>query len=139
MTAHATVGDGLSRYGPAIGQRARTTHVVRASRYVTPVKTRILAGGVHSAKQQVVRIDREKRHPLFHEWRKEVKGVSVSVWRRPGRTKELILEVHFAVFGIDRLPNTDRWNEVLSRAIRSAMAAGWDPESRGSARRHTPV
>jgi rfaE bifunctional protein kinase chain/domain len=32
-------------------------HVVRASR-PTPVKTRILAGGIHSAKQQVVRIDR---------------------------------------------------------------------------------
>ena len=29
------------------------------SGYRTPVKTRILAGGVHSAKQQVVRIDRE--------------------------------------------------------------------------------
>ena len=27
--------------------------------YVTPVKTRILAGGIHSAKQQIVRIDRE--------------------------------------------------------------------------------
>ena len=26
--------------------------------YRTPVKTRILAGGIHSAKQQVVRIDR---------------------------------------------------------------------------------
>jgi rfaE bifunctional protein kinase chain/domain len=32
--------------------------VLRARGYVTPVKTRILAGGVHSAKQQVVRIDR---------------------------------------------------------------------------------
>ena len=32
--------------------------VVCASGYVTPIKTRILAGGVHSAKQQVVRIDR---------------------------------------------------------------------------------
>jgi rfaE bifunctional protein kinase chain/domain len=32
--------------------------VVRASNVTTPVKTRILAGGVHSAKQQVVRIDR---------------------------------------------------------------------------------
>ena len=31
---------------------------VRYSREPTPVKTRILAGGVHSAKQQVVRIDR---------------------------------------------------------------------------------
>src|SRR2546426_9396938 len=32
--------------------------IVRAKHYRTPVKTRILAGGVHSAKQQVVRIDR---------------------------------------------------------------------------------
>jgi rfaE bifunctional protein kinase chain/domain len=37
--------------------------VVRAPRYVTPVKTRILAGGVHSAKQQVVRIDRAGGRP----------------------------------------------------------------------------
>jgi rfaE bifunctional protein kinase chain/domain len=39
-------------------------HVVRAHGYRTPVKTRILAGGVHSAKQQVVRIDREPGWPL---------------------------------------------------------------------------
>jgi rfaE bifunctional protein kinase chain/domain len=32
--------------------------VVRPARHLTPTKTRILAGGVHSAKQQVVRIDR---------------------------------------------------------------------------------
>ncbi len=32
--------------------------ITRAKGFVTPVKTRILAGGVHSAKQQVVRIDR---------------------------------------------------------------------------------
>src|SRR5262245_18855258 len=34
-------------------------HVSRVLGYRTPTKTRILAGGVHSAKQQVVRIDRE--------------------------------------------------------------------------------
>ena len=33
-------------------------HVLRPAAYATPTKTRILAGGVHSAKQQVVRIDR---------------------------------------------------------------------------------
>src|SRR5438045_1287460 len=38
--------------------------VVRARQYRTPVKTRILAGGAHSAKQQVVRIDREAGWPL---------------------------------------------------------------------------
>ena len=40
------------------------SHVVRAREYHTPVKTRILAGGVHSAKQQIVRIDREAGAPL---------------------------------------------------------------------------
>ena len=81
----------------------------------------------------------EKRHPVYLDWRKELKGVSVSVWATPGRTKELIMDVHFAVFGIDRMPNADRWNQVLAQAIRSAMEAGWDPLSRGSALRHTPA
>jgi D-glycero-beta-D-manno-heptose-7-phosphate kinase len=39
-------------------------HVVRARGYRTPVKTRILAGGVHAARQQVVRIDRDAVWPL---------------------------------------------------------------------------
>jgi rfaE bifunctional protein kinase chain/domain len=38
--------------------------IMRAKQYRTPVKTRILAGGVHSSKQQVVRIDREAGWPL---------------------------------------------------------------------------
>jgi D-glycero-beta-D-manno-heptose-7-phosphate kinase len=41
-----------------------TRGIVRSRQYRTPVKTRILAGGVHSAKQQVVRIDRETGWPL---------------------------------------------------------------------------
>jgi rfaE bifunctional protein kinase chain/domain len=35
------------------------TPVIRSKRYRTPVKTRILAGGVHTARQQMLRIDRE--------------------------------------------------------------------------------
>lgn len=38
--------------------------VAREPSYRTPVKTRILAGGVHSAKQQIVRIDREPGWPV---------------------------------------------------------------------------
>src|SRR5881628_2433048 len=38
--------------------------VVRVREYRTPVKTRILAGGVHAARQQVVRIDRDAGWPL---------------------------------------------------------------------------
>jgi rfaE bifunctional protein kinase chain/domain len=40
------------------------THVIRSGAYRTPVKTRILAGGVHAARQQIVRIDRESGWPL---------------------------------------------------------------------------
>ncbi|HVH58359.1 MAG TPA: PfkB family carbohydrate kinase, partial [Vicinamibacterales bacterium] len=40
--------------------------VARPAGYRTPTKTRILAGGVHSAKQQVVRIDRGTR-PAFSD------------------------------------------------------------------------
>src|SRR6186997_229206 len=36
----------------------RLLRALRAAGRATPVKTRILAGGIHSAKQQVVRIDR---------------------------------------------------------------------------------
>jgi rfaE bifunctional protein kinase chain/domain len=42
----------------ALGRGVRTSGVLRVKGRITPVKTRILAGGVHSAKQQVVRIDR---------------------------------------------------------------------------------
>ena len=35
-----------------------TTGLLQPNGYCTPVKTRILAGGVHTAKQQIVRIDR---------------------------------------------------------------------------------
>lgn len=38
--------------------------VMRVREYRTPIKTRILAGGIHSAKQQVVRIDRETDWPI---------------------------------------------------------------------------
>jgi rfaE bifunctional protein kinase chain/domain len=40
-----------------------TSRTFTMPRYVTPVKTRILAGGSHSTKQQVVRIDRDTRIP----------------------------------------------------------------------------
>ena len=45
-------------------RRRSRRHRACAADYRTPVKTRILAGGVHSAKQQVVRIDREAGWPL---------------------------------------------------------------------------
>jgi rfaE bifunctional protein kinase chain/domain len=50
--------DAGKRLRTSIGKHADVGGIVAADGYITPVKTRILAGGVHSAKQQVVRIDR---------------------------------------------------------------------------------
>jgi D-glycero-beta-D-manno-heptose-7-phosphate kinase len=64
--AHGVVGRDdtgrrlLGRMRRNIGVRS----IVRPTRYLTPMKSRILAGGVHSAKQQVVRIDRATRASL---------------------------------------------------------------------------
>ena len=56
--------------------------VVRPAEFRTPTKTRILAGGVHSAKQQVVRIDRATRTPLAETIRRTVESRLVSAAAR---------------------------------------------------------
>jgi rfaE bifunctional protein kinase chain/domain len=48
----------------SLHRRVLPRGVVRAAGRATPVKTRILAGGIHSAKQQVVRIDRGSSAPV---------------------------------------------------------------------------
>jgi rfaE bifunctional protein kinase chain/domain len=53
-----------SRLLEAFAGTVNVTGVRRSPRVRTPTKTRILAGGVHSAKQQVVRIDRAARAPI---------------------------------------------------------------------------
>ena len=53
--------DGRRLLGALAARRRRRAASCAPRGYRTPVKTRILAGGVHSAKQQVVRIDRDAR------------------------------------------------------------------------------
>jgi rfaE bifunctional protein kinase chain/domain len=49
-------GRALARsFHPRVSRRG----LLKAAGYLTPRKTRVLAGGIHSAKQQIVRIDRE--------------------------------------------------------------------------------
>lgn len=48
----------------ALARKVDRTGLTRPAGYRTPVKTRILAGGIHSAKQQVVRIDRFASEPV---------------------------------------------------------------------------
>jgi rfaE bifunctional protein kinase chain/domain len=53
-----------SRLIDALHRRVDRAGVVRVPGAETPVKTRILAGGIHSAKQQVVRIDKSVKRRL---------------------------------------------------------------------------
>src|SRR5262245_671936 len=46
-----------------------TTHIQTVAGYTTPTKTRILGGGPHSIKQQIVRYDREDQLPKSSETR----------------------------------------------------------------------
>jgi rfaE bifunctional protein kinase chain/domain len=48
----------------ALHRRVDSRYLQRVAQAPTPVKTRILAGGIHSAKQQVVRIDRGVARPM---------------------------------------------------------------------------
>ena len=66
-------------------------------------------------------------------WGKGVKAISVSVALRPERTRELILDFTLKVGAEDPAPPEARVARALPGAIRSALAAGWDPESRGRA------
>ena len=62
----AVVGrdEAATRLVRALHRRVDAGTVVRIAGTVTPVKTRILAGGIHSAKQQVVRIDKGVRRAI---------------------------------------------------------------------------
>jgi D-glycero-beta-D-manno-heptose-7-phosphate kinase len=59
----AGTDDAGRRLIESMPKRANLRGITRPARYVTPVKTRILAGGIHSSKQQVVRIDRAGSRP----------------------------------------------------------------------------
>ena len=77
----------------------------------------------------------EYRWQIRHGWVYDadvgLKGVSVSVWRVPGRTRELILDLPYSVFGQERAPKRNAILPVLRPAIAAAIEAGWDPDSRG--------
>jgi rfaE bifunctional protein kinase chain/domain len=54
-------------------QGVRTARLVRDKAYATPTKSRILAGGIHTRRQQVVRIDRGRRRgPLDPSLRRRI-------------------------------------------------------------------
>ncbi|MFN7986440.1 MAG: PfkB family carbohydrate kinase [Thermoanaerobaculia bacterium] len=62
--------DAGRRLVASLKPRVERRGIARARGYATPTKTRVLAGCVHSAKQQIVRIDRDTRLPVPEETRK---------------------------------------------------------------------
>ncbi len=69
-------------------------------------------------------------------WGKGIKALSISVSLKPGRTRELILDLALRVSPEDGAPPETRVIRALEDGIRSAREAGWNPESRGRAFRH---
>ena len=69
-------------------------------------------------------------------WGKGIKALSISVALHPGRTRELILDFTMKVGPEDGPPSDTRVVLALEPAIRTAIRAGWDPESRGRAFRY---
>ena len=72
----------------------------------------------------------------FLVWGKGIRAISLSVCLKPERTRELILDFTLEVNADDGPPPEKRLVRVLEAGIRSALDAGWDPESRGRAFRH---
>lgn len=72
------------------------------------------------------------------QWTTEdgLKGLCVSVQREDGRHRELILEYPFpkktTSIGAPQLPQRPKFSvKTIEADVRNAMAAGWDPTSRG--------
>jgi len=97
-----------------------TGRLLRPRGYRTPVKTRILAGGLHSARQQVVRIDRE------------------TPWMPDGRARAALARaVGQAVGGCDGVLVSDYGSGLVTPALVSSIRAMLARAS--SRRRQIPI
>jgi rfaE bifunctional protein kinase chain/domain len=98
-----------TRMMQALGQAMDVKSVVRPAGYATPVKTRILAGGIHSAKQQVVRIDRAGGTPGPRVARQVQQALSRAV-----RSADVVVISDYGA----RLVTPDLWRRALTAAKR---------------------
>ena len=92
--------------------------IVRSHAMRTPTKTRILAGGIHSAKQQVVRIDRAARTAVEDADRRAVE-----------------IKLHAAMSRCNALLVSD----YGSGLVMPSMVASAQRKLRGPGRRQPPV
>lgn len=107
---------------------------------------RLISGRLRSkaarggAAHAVVRVDGteyawHRRHGGIGEGR-SVQIESFSVSLSPERSRELVLDVTRAVPADWSPPGEKVIAQMLEQGIRSALEAGWNPESRGRAFRH---
>ena len=72
---------------------------------------------------------------IRHSWLVDsgvgMKGISISVWRLPGSTRELVIDFPFSAFGLNRSPKRADLIAALIPAVKAGIAAGWKPDSRG--------
>jgi len=82
LTAVVGRDDPARRLVAALHKRVDPRRIVRAAGQPTALKTRILAGGIHSPKQQVVRIDRGVSKPIDAASRKAFERAALDLVTR---------------------------------------------------------
>ena len=100
----------------ALHRRVTSTGVTRAAGVGTVIKTRILAGGIHSAKQQVVRIDRGVASPIDARARARFERAALA--SLPGADAVLMSDYGSGLV-----------TPALARRVSSHAAAGGPPDS----------
>ena len=73
----------------------------------------------------------ERRHSSFFESGVGLRGLSVTVCLLPTQTRELIVDFPYSAFGMETAPKNSVLVRHLAAAIRAALSAGWESESRG--------
>jgi hypothetical protein len=102
-------------------------------------KLRAKAGRAGAARTTVTVDGMEYVWAYRHGWIVQGKGLrvlSLSVSLQPGRTRELILDVTMKLDIEDAPPTETRVLRALDEGIRAARSEGWNPASRGRARRY---
>lgn len=105
---------------PPRGKRSRGTHLRRLP--PDPARNSVAVG------------EGSYQWELRHGWgtnaEGENRGPSYSVWLLRHQTRELILDLPYALFG-QKTPDPEKLAEVLQKAIAYAIDCGWNPDSRG--------
>jgi hypothetical protein len=105
---------------PPRGKRSRGTHLRRLP--PDPARNSVVVG------------EETYQWELRHGWGThadgENRGPSYSVWLQRHQTRELILDLPYALFG-QKTPEPEKLEEALQKAIAYAIDCGWNADSRG--------